>query len=550
MFRKKIAHLTLAWSAAVGALGCTGSVGSVRDDGDTAPEQNPLCEAQTTGPAEARPLTRREYDNTVVDLLGDASHLSLTFPPENEVRGFRNNAAANPANPLLVESYLNAAEAIAEHAVSTNLDGIAPCPEGDEVACGQAFVRAFGSRAFRRPIEEAEAAAFDRLFGAILVEGYGEAVEATLTAMLQSPQFLYRVEGYAAPTPETGAIAVGAHELASRLSYFLTGSLPDPDLATAAAENRLQTDDEIESQARRLLETARAREVAVEFNEQWLGLSRLTGAAREASDVTVPSTDLVASYRESFRRFVDDTFWSDGKLSSLFTSPRVYVDATLAPLYGVQAPPPGEFAIVEAPDQRAGLLTQPALMALLAHSDQSAPVLRGVFVREQILCLDVAPPPPEVHNVPPPVAPNATTRERFAQHTADPGCAFCHKLIDGIGFGYERYDQFGRYRAEENGFPVDQSGEVVGTSAALDGKFDGAVALSKRLASSQLVRDCFATNFYRYAMGRLEGAADECSLDQVKTRFNVSGGDLRELLVAITLSDAFRYRPAIAAEAP
>jgi hypothetical protein len=549
LFRKKIAQLTLACSAVAGALGCTGSVGSVRED-ETAPDENPLCEAQTTGPAEARPLTRREYDNTIVDLFGDASHLSLTFPPENEVRGFRNNAAANPANPLLVESYLNAAEAIAESAVGTNLDAIAPCPEGDEAACGQAFVRSFGSRAFRRPIEEAEAVAFDGLFAAILPQGYGEAVEATLTAMLQSPQFLYRVEGYAAPTPETGAVAVGPYELASRLSYFLTGSMPDPDLWAAAAENRLQTDDEIEAQARRLLESARAREVAVEFNEQWLGLSRLTGAAREASDVAAASTDLVAAYRESFRRFVDDTFWSDGKLSSLFTSPRVYLDATLAPLYGVDAPPPGEFVSVEMPEERAGLLTQPALMALLAHSDQSAPVLRGVFVRERILCLDVAPPPPDVNNVPPPVDPNATTRERFAQHTADPGCSFCHKLIDGIGFGYERYDQFGRYRAEENGFAVDQSGEVVGTTADLDGEFDGALELGARLATSELVRDCFATNFYRYAMGRLEGAADECSLDQVKTRFNGSGGDLRELLLAITLSDAFRYRPAIAVEAP
>ena len=421
MFRKKIAHLTLRCAAVSGALGCTANVGSVRDDGDTAPDESAICEAQTTGPAEARPLTRREYDNTIVDLLGDASHLSLTFPPENEVRGFRNNAAANPANPLLVESYLNAAEAIAEHAVGTNLSAIAPCPDGDELACGRAFVRAFGSRAFRRPIEEAEALAFDRLFGAVLAQGYAEAVEATVSAMLQSPQFLYRVEGYAAPTPETGAIAVGPHELASRLSYFLTGSMPDRVLATAAAENRLQTDGEIESQARRLLETARAREVAVEFNEQWVGLSRLTGAAREAGDVAVPSPALVTAYRESFRRFVDDTFWSDGKLSSLFTSPRLYLDATLAPLYGVQAPPPGEFVSVEVPEQRAGLLTQPVLMALLAHSDQSAPVLRGVFVREQILCLDVQPPPPEVNNVPPPVDPNATTRERFAQHTADPG---------------------------------------------------------------------------------------------------------------------------------
>jgi hypothetical protein len=547
LFRKKIAHLTLLCAAAGVALGCTSEIAPVPSE-DT--QENPLCEAQTTGPAEARPLTRREYQNTVTDLLGDVSQLALTFPPENEVRGFRNNAAANPANPLLIESYLNAAEAIATHAVATNLSAIAPCSSADELSCGHAFVRAFGSRVFRRPIEEAEAQAFDKLFATVLREGYAEAVEATLTAMLQSPQFLYRIEGYAAPTPETGAIALGPYELASRLSYFLTGSMPDADLLAAAAENRLQTDEEIEGQARRLLATARAREVAIEFNEQWLGLGRLAGAAREAADVAVPSTELVKAYRESFRRFIDDVFSNHGKFSGLFTSPRVFLDATLAPLFGVPAPQPGEFVGVDLPGERAGLLTQPALMALLAHSDQSAPVLRGVFVREQILCLDVAPPPPEVNNTPPPVDPNATTRERFKQHTADAGCAYCHLLIDGVGFGYERYDQFGRYRAEENGLPVDDSGEIIEASSEIDGKFEGALELSERIASSRLARDCFATNFYRYAMGRMEGADDECSLDQVKSRFSTSGGDLHELLVAITLSDAFRYRPAIVAEAP
>jgi hypothetical protein len=204
---------------------------------------------------------------------------------------------------------------------------------------------------------------------------------------------------------------------------------------------------------------------------------------------------------------------------------------------------------VERPDERSGLLTQPALLALLAHSDQSAPVLRGVFVRERLMCIEIVPPPPGVNAVPPPVDPGATTRERFAQHTADPVCAQCHKLIDGLGFGLERYDQFGRYRAEEHGLPVDESGEVVGTDdAELDGPYVGARELSLRLAASERVRDCLADNFYRFAMGRVETDADLCSMDQVKTRFAESGGSFTELFVAVTLSDAFRYRAAL--EAP
>ncbi len=133
-------------------------------------KRTPFAKRRRRVRREARPLTRREYDNSIVDLLGDPSHLSLTFPPENEVRGFRNNAAANPANPLLVESYLNAAEAIAEHAVSTNLDGIAPCPEGTRSPAGKLSCARSARGRSRRPIEEAEAAAFDRLFGATLGE--------------------------------------------------------------------------------------------------------------------------------------------------------------------------------------------------------------------------------------------------------------------------------------------------------------------------------------------------------------------------------------------
>ena len=189
-------------------------------------------------------------------------------------------------------------------------------------------------------------------------------------------------------------------------------------------------------------------------------------------------------------------------------------------------------------------------MALFAHADQSAPVLRGAFVRERILCLPVDPPPPEVNPNPPPVDVNATTRERFAQHTAEPSCAGCHVLIDGVGFGFERYDQFGRYRELENSLPVDESGEVVGTEdPQLEGTFVGAAELATRIAGSDRVRDCVATHWYRYAMGRVEDTADACSLEDVKRRFRAGNGQFSELLVGIALSDAFRYRPAMT-EAP
>jgi hypothetical protein len=264
----------------------------------------------------------------------------------------------------------------------------------------------------------------------------------------------------------------------------------------------------------------------------------------EGTDVDVNT--LNASLRQSLTSFLDATYFgAQGRFPQLFKDPNVWMDATLAPVYGGSAPDSG-FQPQSMPDARAGLLTQPALLTLLSHSDQTAPVIRGHFVRERLLCLAVPPPPPSVNAVPPDPDPTATTRERFRQHTADPICASCHKLIDGIGFGFERYDQLGRYRATENGLDVDESGEIVASGEdGLDGPFSGATELAERIANSQAARDCLATNWYRYTFGRQEQSEDTCSLTQLKARFAGSGGDLKELLVGLTQTDSFLYRPAM-----
>jgi hypothetical protein len=165
-------------------------------------------------------------------------------------------------------------------------------------------------------------------------------------------------------------------------------------------------------------------------------------------------------------------------------------------------------------------------------------------VRERILCDPLPPPPPNVDTTPPDPDPNLTTRERFAIHSASSECAMCHRRIDGIGFGFETYDALGRYRAEENGIPIDASGSIFGArDESLSAPFNGAIELTTRLARSDQVRDCIATQWYRYAFGRIESEADTCSVRQAKSRFASEGGNLRELLVGLTLTDAFRYRP-------
>ncbi|HKY37122.1 MAG TPA: DUF1588 domain-containing protein [Polyangiaceae bacterium] len=536
---------------ALSGLGCdqSPSPSNNQGTGGTAGEPVPVtCNVTQPGAAPLRLLTRFQYDNAVRDLLGDTTRPSLGFPPENEVDGYRTNVSANLANPLLVESYLTAAEAVAARA-AVRVTEVAPCDAGaDPVACGHAFVTSFGARAFRRPLTDAEQLPLWLLFDSGNAVSYAKGIELTVQAILQSPQFLYRVDGLKAPTPETGAIALGGYELAGRLAFTLWGSVPDAELLAAAGEGRLTTAADVEREARRLLNDARAQDIVRDFSEQWLGLSRLDGAVREGAEIE--PLLLSASLRESLLRFLDDSYLgAEGSFERLFTSPDVWVDAALAPIYGGN-PPAADFEAQAMPDPRFGLLTQPGLLALLSHSDQTAPVIRGAFVRERILCDAVPPPPPNVNAIAPDPDPNATTRERFRQHTEQAVCSSCHQLIDGIGFGFERYDQLGRYRATENGLPVDESGNVVALpEEALNGPFAGASELAARVAASSTARDCLALNWFRYSFGRQEAPEDTCSLDQIKGRFGAASGNLKELLVGLTQTDAFLYRPAIP-EAP
>jgi hypothetical protein len=237
----------------------------------------------------------------------------------------------------------------------------------------------------------------------------------------------------------------------------------------------------------------------------------------------------------------------DGNLTTLLTADfTITEDPTLLALYGVTLPPdhvPGEPVPLDA-TQRAGLLTQAAVMTKHAHADQTSPVHRGKLVRENLLCQMLAPPPPDVDNVPPEPDPNATTRERFEQHRTDPTCFACHNLIDGIGFGFEHYDADGAWRDMDGVNPVDASGWIVGTD--FDGDFVGATVLAQNMAGSELVQQCVARQWFRYAFGRAEQVEDQCTTDALDTAFAEANLDVKALIRQLALSDAFRFRRATA----
>ncbi len=537
-----------------GAASCVGNLGEGPGGDGVDPAKVPLvCDGVTIHPGEApaRRMTRFEYDNTVRDLLGDTTAPSSSFPAD-EVSGiFNNQADTLVVTQLLAEGYMNAAEAVAGHAVKQlgTLVGCDPMTSSEQ-ACGAQFIETFGKRAFRRPLDADGRSLLTGVFTkALATWDYATAIRLVIETALQSPRFVFRVE-FGMPNPTSaGVVQLDDYEVASRLSYLLWGSLPDPELMAAADAHALSTSEQVSAQATRMLADSKARSVIENFHEQWLGLPKLDTLDKDTSAYPTYTPALKTTWRQETMAFVDDVILhGDGDLGTLLSAPYTMMNADTAAFYGVKNGPTGSaFQRVDLdPTQRAGLLTQPSLLALNAHVDQTSPVHRGKFVRERLLCEPINPPPPNVKAVPPPVDPNATTRERFSQHSNDDSCSGCHKLMDPIGFGFEGYDAIGQYRTKEGALTIDTSGEVVGSKDA-DGKFNGAVELADRLATSEEVRACVVTQWFHYGQGRTTTTEDKCTIEALQTTFAAAKYDVKALLIGLTQTDAFRYRKPVVA---
>ncbi|MFB6263283.1 MAG: DUF1592 domain-containing protein [Bradymonadaceae bacterium] len=508
---------------------------------------------RSAGPAPARLLTNYEYRYTVRDVLGYEGGAWKSLPAENEVNGFENNTAAHAASRRRVREFMKVAEKVARRTVDRRLDALLPCDpsNGRKRACGVEFIDSFLTEAFRRPPTDAEKSDFVGLFERTLDEAdFETAVETVVAAALQSPQFLYRLEfvdGQASGAVER----VDGWEMASRLSYFLWASAPDERLARAARNGELKTEAQVEAQARRMLDDPRAKRAVYQFHRQWMGLDELGSVVKDETRFPAFETSMTEDWRRSLKAYVTQQYQrDDADLESFLTSRRVYLTDRLKSLYDPSGPVRSDAGAGDGltayrfdGSERAGLLTQPALMALLANANQSSPVRRGVWIREQLLCQPLDPPPQDADTTPPDPDPNATTREKFRQHTADPQCAGCHRKIDPIGFGFTHYDALGRWRQREEGRRLDDSGRLVATrDPQLEGRFEGSVELAKRLEGSRQVSNCIASKWFTYALGRQPNDRERCSLYHVQQAFRESGGDFRELLVALVTSDAFRYR--------
>jgi hypothetical protein len=216
------------------------------------------------------------------------------------------------------------------------------------------------------------------------------------------------------------------------------------------------------------------------------------------------------------------------------------LDATIAPLYGVTTATATP-AVVDLPPERRGILTQPSLLALTSDPDASSPVKRGVFVLQALLCQQLPQRPPNLQ-ITTPVANDAlTTRDRWAQHSADPNCSFCHSMLDPVGFAMEDFDAIGRYRTMENGQPVDASGGLPSLGVP-DRTVTGAAQLSDVIAGRDELRACFSRQWLRFGLGRLEAQGDAAALQPVLDVARADGS-IKQALLALVRTEAFRQRP-------
>ena len=508
------------------AAGCSGLIGGDDDPGSKTPgpdgtSTTASCDGVCLGSSGLLRLTREEYRRSVEAIFGQTAVVDPSKLPLDAAAGpfSANDGAVTEPD---VADYNVAAWTLAE----TLAPGLAS--ECEASTCVDQLLDLYGSALFRRPIRDEDRLAYRDLFDwSIAEDDLTASVELVVATMLQSPDFLYRVE-VAAEGDEPSLLDGLA--LATRLSFFLWRQGPDDVLREAALGGALDTPEGIETQARRLLTDPRADAALATFHREWLSLDDL------------PGTDLALqdAMRRETEGFAVRVFREEGAaLSALFTSDRSPVSGPLAAHYGVAE---GEDVAVAG---HVGILTQASVMSRYASASYTRPVRRGDMLLNQVLCYDIGTTPPnaleQAEETSAALPEGTSDRDKLATVTGEGACATCHSIINPAGYVFEQFDEHGQLRASDSqGHPVDPSGAFEGF-ADLDGAFDGPATFMPRLAASEMVASCLSEQWLRFALERVAAPEDEATLARLQAVL-ADTGDLREVLVAITLSDAFRYR--------
>ncbi len=554
--------------------GCT-DAGAVLDggvalrDGGGAPDApGGSLDAGRGAPASAdlgiyRRLTNDEYDTIirwlfnireiVVEADGRYGPRSVSrgfdFPLDARVDDFDTGSASLQVGTAHADRYAAAAESLAvQYTAPDRIAGLVGCdlagPGAD--GCYHDFIVRFGRRAFRRALRPDELADYTALAAG---EPDGPSrVRVVVQAMLQSPYFLYLVEGGHADPAHGGRHRLDGYSLATRLSFAFWGTAPTDALLDQAEAGALDTDEGVAIVAWNMLRDSQAQAGLRRFYFAWLRVYRLPWIQRDPARFPDYGPTLVIGALQETSMVIDDLIGrSTANFLDLFTTRTTFLFPSLGTLYGVPEPtgPFARYTFTDA-DGRAGLLTQASYLLLTALSTRNSPTLRGEYVRSVLLCQPLPPPPPDVVQLPAEDS-ALTDRERFTMHSADPACAGCHARMDPIGFGLERFNPVGaRLPAGSGTAMLTERGQLAGFDPP---DFTGPIELGQRLHDSPLVPACIAQKLFEFALGRPPGDGDHADLAAMTAHFAASGYAFRQLAMALINTDAFLYREG-AAEPP
>jgi hypothetical protein len=498
------------------------------------------------GPRLLRLLTRREYKNTVRDLLSTQAPDISTLPLEARVKGFDNNATSQAVTSRHVDAYLTLSESLAKDAVEKNKGALVQCDQSQS-SCQRTFLTNFGLRAFRRPLASAEIDRYQKLFATDLTQNnFDNGMKLAIQAILSSASFLYRSE--VGTEAGDGTYKLSPYEIASALSYLYWGSMPDQALFDAAKNDQLKTADQLRMQAQRMLNDNKAKDQLGEFSIQWLRSEAVLNANKDKDVYPNFRDSLRTAMIEEQKRFFSKVVLDDkGKFDQLYTPDFTLVSKELATFYALPMPANDYDKVMVGDSGRGGVLGLGAVLASQAHQNESSPIKRGVFVRDRLLCQVLPPPDPSINTTPPGLDPTLTTRARFAKHTSDAKCKSCHQYIDGVGFGFEGFDGVGQQRKLENNVAVDTSGEILSIEQLGDSSkqsFNGPRELAAILRDSTTAKACLALQYYRFGRGYEERESDACSLSALSDRFKSGGYTVRDLLENLPQLMSFTVRAA------
>lgn len=486
--------------------------------------------ADTPGRTPMRRLTVTEYTYSIRDLLGeDVSAVMADFPADGLTGGFDNVADSLGVQTSQLDVFERAADALATRAMtatSSAHEHLAVCSAWNDAACRRQVLQTFADKAWRRPTTPTEV---DQLVALAAKAGDSgdEQVALGLRGILLAPQFLFRVEKL--PIAVTaGNYRVSAHELATRLSYFLWSSTPDDVLAQSAAAGMLATPADVNREVSRMLGDPKAAGLSDNFASQWLALRSLNDHAVDAA-FTPYTPALAASMSKETRSLFSYVLANALPVTELLTASYSFADESLAKFYGVSVTN-GRADL--GGTERRGVLGQAALLTLTSYPNRTSVVRRGVWVLDNLLCKE-PPPPPKDLKIEEPDITKGTLRERMATHRSNPSCAGCHDLMDPIGLGLENFDAIGRYRAMENGEGIDASGTYP------DGRtFSKPSELSTLIAEDPRFVKCVTGKLLAFGLGRVLTSGDEAAATAIA---QASGAQptLRDLIANTAQTQVF-----------